>query len=227
MLPDKVFEAIKYADENGIEIPPVVRMRARHVGALKAASDLPSINSQYSNEIVQALTTYFEGGNVTSPRNAFRRAMVDAFGAAFDLGWVDGGQEIPPDADALEWFNARVEQEFGYIEGLFANVKQLRKEEGFDFFAWITQRAEGYIKSVLGVYNAGKMFAQKNKMLTWHLGKTENHCSTCASLDGKRHRASWYVARNYIPRQAGAAMDCGGYNCDCRLEDDKGNEVTL
>lgn len=226
MLPDKVFEAIRYADENEIVIPFDVRLRAIHAGAVKAKS-LTDINAQYNDAIIQALTTYFEGGNVTAPRNLFKRAMVTAFGTAFDLGWLDGGQEETPDADAREWLIARTEQELGYIDGLFANVKQLRKEEGFDFFAWATKRAESYLKSVAGVYNAGVMFAQKNKMLTWRLGATEQHCSTCASLDGQRHRASWYAARNYIPRQAGAALDCGGYNCDCRLEDDKGNEVTI
>lgn len=226
MLPDKVFEAIRYADANEIEIPLDIRARAVHVGAIKA-ENLAAVNAQYNNAIVESLTTYFEGGNVTSPRNAFRRAMVEAFGSAFDLGWVDGGQAMPPDAEALEWFNARVDQELGYIDGLFANVKKLRKEEDFDFFSWVTQRAESYVKSLAGVYNAGKMFAQGSKMLTWRLGQTEQHCSTCASLNGKKHRASWYVARNYIPRQAGAALDCGGYNCDCRLEDDKGNEVTI
>lgn len=227
MLPDKVAEAIQYADNNGIEVPADVRIRARRAGALKAGKTLPEISAQYTNAIIEAIVTYFEGGSVTSPRNAFRRAMVDAFGAAFDLGWVDGGGAMPPDETALEWFNPRVEQEFGYIEGLFANIKQLKKEDGFDYFEWATQRAAGYARSLGGVYNAGKMFAQGSKMLTWHLGETEVHCDTCLKLDGKRHKASWYIARSYIPRQAGASMDCGGYNCDCSLEDDKGNTVTI
>lgn len=227
MLPDSIAEAIQYADGNGIEIPADIRARARRVGALKAGKTLPEISAQYTNAIIEAIVTYFEGGSVTSPRNLFRRAMVVAFGAAFDLGWLDGGGEMPPDETALEWFNPRVNQEFGYIDGLFANIKQLKKEDGFDYYAWATQRAAGYARSLGGVYNAGKMFAQGSKMLTWHLGETEVHCDTCAKLDGQRHRASWYIARNYIPRQSGASMDCGGYNCDCSLKDDKGNSVTI
>lgn len=226
-LRDAVADAISYARQNNVEIDPRLMLAAHNVGALKAAGDINQIMASYHNAISELLITYFEGSTVTAPRNAFKRAIVESLGAAFDLGWVDGGQEMPVDGDALDWFNARIESEFGFIEVLFEQAKQLRKEADFDFLPWVNARADGYSKTALSLYNAARMFASKNQMLTWELGTTEKHCDTCKSLDGKSHRATWYLARNYIPRTPGASMDCGGYNCDCRLKDKKGNEVTI
>lgn len=212
-----------------IDIPADVwrsAVKAR-VFAKAKATDLSSISADYHDAITQALTSYFEGASVTAPRNAFNRAMVEAFGAAFDTGWQDGGGEMPPDEDALAWFNPRVDMEFSNIESLFVQAKELKKDEDADWFAWATARADSYTRSLYSIYNAAIMLAKKNQMLTWHLGATEVHCSTCQGLDGKSHRAKWYIIHDFIPRKPGAAMDCGGYNCDCRLTSSDGKEVTL
>jgi hypothetical protein len=195
--------------------------------AVKAGGDLGAINKAYHDAITAALLTYLEGGSVTGPRNAFRRAMVEALGAAFDMGFSDGGGELPIEGDTLDWFNARIEQEFGFVGALFEQAKQLRKEEDFDALAWASTHADNYTRTVSALYNSGQMHAQKNKMLTWELGNTEKHCSDCAKLNGQSHKASWYLSRNYIPRQPGASMACGGYFCDCRLKDKNGDEVTI
>jgi hypothetical protein len=209
-------------------VPAVKQLLTPATLALAAkAEGIDSLNADYHDAITDALVSYLEGGSVSGPRSRFRRAMVQAFGDAFELGWVDGGAELPFEGEALEWYNARVEQEMGFIDALFQQAKQLRKDKEFDAFAWATARADGYTGTILSIYNAAVLFAKKNQLLTWHLGATETHCSTCASLNNKRHPAYWYIARDYIPRKAGAAMDCQGYNCDCYLTDKNGNEVTI
>jgi len=226
-LLDSLQKAIMYADRLDIWLPVGLRTRARRVGAIKAGGDLPGITSIYNDSIIQAIIAYFDGGSLVSSRNMFKRAMVDAFSEAFDLGWIDGGQKFPLDDDAADWLAVRTEEEFGHIDGLFESAKDLKKDKEFDYFKWAEARAAGYIGTVQGIYNAGRLFAEKNKMLTWHLGETEQHCPECQELDGTKHRASWYLKKNYIPRKPGASMTCGGYNCDCYLTDDKGNEVTI
>jgi hypothetical protein len=225
-LNESITAALKYADENGIEIPIETRLKAHDFGVIKAAGDLVVINAKYHDVITEALTTYFEGGIVTGPRNRFRAATLDAFYDAFYLGWADGGGGTP-DEEGRAWLDARVQQEYGFIETLFVQVKELRKEKDFDFFTWVTARADGYTATIAGVYNAAKMLSAKGGLLTWKLGNTEKHCVTCSALNGQRHRASWYVSRNYIPRQPGASMLCGGYYCDCSLVDGSGNQVTI
>jgi len=222
--------ALSYLDVEMVDVPALLRLKIRRMTAKagQAAGDLSSINAVYHDAITQSLTTFFEGGSVAGPRNVFKRATTIAFGDAFDLGTIDGGGELPFTGEALDWFNARLEQEFANIESLFVQAKELRKEPDSNFFEWVTARADGYTSTVLSVYNAARMFQKGNQLLKWNLGKTETHCDTCLMLaKGKSHRASWYIAHNYIPRQPGASMDCGGYNCDCQLTDMADNEVTI
>jgi hypothetical protein len=202
-------------------------MEARRALAIKAAGDMGTIQATYHDAITEALTSYFEGGSLVGSRNAFRKAAVEALGDAFDTGYQDGGADGPPEGDALDWLNARVDQEFGYIGTLYEQAKQIKKDPEADYFSWVTDRADGYTSTVQALYNAGVLWAKKNQMLTWHLGETEKHCTTCAKLDGKSHRASWYISHDYIPRKPGSAMECHGYNCDCSLTDKNGDEVTI
>jgi hypothetical protein len=221
-LPAEILRSIRYRESNGLPMPHDLKTRA-----FKAVENLAPISAEYHDRITQALISFFDGGNMVSGRNEMKRAISDAFNDAFDLGWVDGGRDFPVDDGANGWMEARKAAEFGFAEELFQQAKELKKEDGFDYFAWATARADAYTSALQAVYNAGVMWAKKNQVLTWRLGATERHCSTCQSLADGKHRASWYIARDYIPRKPGAAMDCGGYNCDCRLEDKDGNEVTL
>jgi hypothetical protein len=207
-------------------VVPHLSHNTRILAGIKASMD--SINKKYHDAITGSLVDYFEGGgSVTAPRSRFQRAMVEAFGAAFDAGYIDGGGELPFDGEALQWFNARVDEEAGHIDSVFQDAKDLRKDKEFDYFTWAIARADMYTSALAAIYNAAVMFADARLMLTWNLGNTEKHCKTCSKLDGQRHKAAWYLSRNYIPRKPGAAMDCSGYNCDCSLTNDKGEEVTI
>ena len=225
---DEIKAAFNYLRKYKMDIPVTIYLKGIKIGAVKAGGNISGISSVYHDAITQSLIDYFEGGgSVSGPRNRFRQACTEAFMDAFNLGWTDGGGEYPIEDDAISWLDARVAQELGNIDVVFENAKQLRKDGEFDFFTWATARADGYTSALLAIYNAAALFVKGNEMLTWQLGNTETHCNTCSKLNGKRHKASWYIANNYIPRQPGAAMDCGGYHCDCSLTDKNGNEVTL
>lgn len=228
-----VTQAFEYCSTHSIPVPLELHARARNAGALKAVGDLAGIQARYHDAVTEALTTYFEGGTVTGPRNAFRIAMTEAFYDAFYLGWQDGGQQPPIDAEALDWLNARITQEGGFIDGLFAQVKELRNETDFDFFAYVTERADGYTRTVTSVYNQALLYARKNQMLTFD-GEDgdENHIcqsinGTCVQLKGKRHRASWWIAHDLIPYPGNPNYDCGAWRCRHYLRDDSGARVTL
>lgn len=230
-LHTSITKAFEYLSNQSVEIPPDLMITARLKGiSLKAGTPeggVPEIKARYNKEIVQALTTYFEGGSTATPKNQFRGAMVEGFNSAFDTGWNDGGGVVPIEADALEWLRTQVNTEIGHIDGVFQQAKELRQEADFDFFPWVTARADSYAATLDSIYNAARMLAKKNQALTWHLGNTEKHCDKCKELNGQTHKALWYLNRDYIPRKPGAAMDCGGYHCDCRLKDKAGNEVTI
>ena len=223
-LTETITEAFKYADENGIEVPLSLHARARNVGAIKAA-DLGGINAAYHDAVTESLTTYFEGGIVTGPRNRFRQATTSAFYDAFYLGWAETG-EGTPDTDALAWLDARIAQEFGFIDMLFNQVKELRKEKDFDFFAWVTDRADGYVRTVREIYNMAVARSSKDVMVTFS-GKDGKHpCPDCQRYRGQRHRLSWFISRNAVP-PFGTGLECHkGGRCHHVLVTDDGRQVT-
>lgn len=228
-LRTSITAAFQYLDGRGIPIPPDILLTARRKGLAfkKGEGDLSAVNAKYHDVITKALTDYFEGGNINTARNAFRRAVTESFGSAFDLGWVDGGQELPFTGEALEWFNARVEQEFGYGSMLFQEAKEIRREKDFDYFSWVTFHADNYTRTLREIYNAARLRAMEDIYVTFAGDDGEESCATCQRLKGKRHKISWFVKRNYIP-PFGTGLICHpGRNCQHGLMDDKGNWVTV
>lgn len=227
-----VARALKWCADNKVRLPKdlLQSLEAKGIAipiALKAG-DISDINAEYHDQITDILTGYFEeGGTIATPKGQFKEAMVEAFGAAFDSGWVDGGQDLPDDDEALEWFNARVEQEFGFIDMLFQEAKELRKEEDFDYFTWITSRADGYTRTLTEIYNAAMLRASEDRMVTFDGDDGDESCNTCQSLKGKRHKISWFVKRNYVP-PFGTGLECHkGGHCQHGLFDDQGNQITI
>ena len=228
-FPAAVTDAIAYVSAQDVEVPPDVWVLAVQAGALKATGDLAAINAQYHDAVTESLITYLEGGSLAKSKNSFKRAMIEAFGGAWDAGW-DGN---PPTGEALEWLNARTQQELAFIDGLYVQAKELRKDPEADTFAWATARADGYTGTVDNIYNHARIRALGNKMLTFdgEDGSPDNICQstngTCVRLKGKRHRASWWIAHDLVPYRGNPNYDCGAWECRHYLKDDKGERYTF
>lgn len=181
-----------------------------------------SVEAEYQQKIYNILTSYADSKrSIVAFRNQFKRAVNDAFTFAAYAGWADGGGDgpIPPELQA--WLNDRIASELVYVDGVFVKIKALRAtgdKEALEQFA--QARAEGYASSLLAVYAMGKAWAMKDQMGTWVLGPTE-HCATCAGLSGKRHRLSWFISRDMIPKSS--LLDCRGFNCMCSIVNDAGD----
>ena len=228
-------KALQYLSDNGIPLPAELHLQLETKGYLKSfkrnsskqAESIEEANATYHDVITESLISYFEGGSVGSSRNDFKQAVITAFSDTFDLGWIDGGQELPLEEDELSWLEARINQEFGFIDMLFQEAKELRKEEDFDYFEWVTQRADSYTRMLAEVYNQAKLRAMDDKMVTFDGDDGEESCETCQSLKGKRHKISWFVKRNYVPPY-GIGLQCArGGHCQHHLYDDEGNEITI
>ncbi len=133
-------------------------------------------------------------------------------------------------ADELEqedesWLSSKQKEQLGFLPDTFEWIKQARADESITEDA-ITDKVERWAQTLDSIYSEALLRGKKNQLLEWRYGDTD-HCETCASLNGQRHKASWYLARDYIPGKPGAAMDCGGYRCACVLLDRDGNEVTI
>jgi hypothetical protein len=51
----------------------------------------------------------------------------------------------------------------------------------------------------------------------WTYGDTLEHCSDCSKVAGRVHRRSIWQKYGWVP--GSRALACGGWRCDCRLED--------
>ncbi len=178
-------------------------------------------------DLVNRLADAFQSAVSTNGRaagNAAKRALAEDIPAAFGRGYSDaGGGELEDDDNA--WVTAKQAEQIDYMADALASLRGLGDSITEDA---INARVELWAGMLDGVYVEGKLRGARNKMLTWRLGETEVHCDTCAKLDGQRHSAKWWAAHDYIPREPGSdTLDCKGYNCDCRLEDDDGNEFTV
>ena len=198
------------------------------MGAIKAAAGYDGIQAIFRAAVYDVVEGYLSSTQYApGPRLSMSTALSQAYLETLDAAYQDGGGELPVDADTAAWARGVIDAQFGFIDELFENMRQLRKEGETDPAAYANARADAYASALDGFYTEAKMYGSKNVMLTWRLGATEKHCKTCASLDGQSHKISWYIDRDYIPRKPAAGMECGGWNCDCTLTDKNGNDYTV
>ena len=185
---------------------------------------LEDIQAEYQNRLYVIMQDYLQGSEpITSYRNEFNRTVNDAFTMAFVAGWADAGASALTD-EAQSWLNGRIDQEVGFVESLFPQLKALRDDDEIpedDKLDAAHAHAEGYTNTLMGVYAQGKMMGEPERDGEWEYGDTD-HCDTCADLNGQTHPLSWYLSNGYIPQQAGSdTLDCHGYNCQCRIKNPK------
>lgn len=138
--------------------------------------------------------------------------------AAYYEGLKEAG--IDPedfDADMAQEADSLVFEQSAHVDGFIAAIEDAKADK--DKRTGVEQRAELWCNSVEAAGNAGLNRGRATEIVVWKLGETEEHCSTCAWLDGQRHRRKWFTDKGYIPRQPGSQMlECGGWRCDCSLE---------
>ncbi len=59
--------------------------------------------------------------------------------------------------------------------------------------------------------------AASDRKAVWVYGDTIDHCGDCSRVEGRVHRRSIWQKYGWFP--GSAALECGGWRCDCRLED--------
>ena len=195
--------------------------------------DYAPIRQAYKLEVGAAINEYLYTDNVriTRFRNTFKKAILRAFYPAFEQGLVDGGGEAPAQGEDLEWINSRVDQEFSFVDGLFMQLRDLKKqaeEEGRGILEGVADaKSEGYARTLDGVYNQGKVRGAGNKMLTFGGSDGAESCKTCQRLKTQRHRASWWKKHGLIIERGNDNYDCGCWQCEHFLFDDQGHVYTF
>ena len=132
------------------------------------------------------------------------------------------------DADKKK-INDWIAQQLEHVNAFAADVYAVRNEYANDpakqAAAFERAKLWAAAEDTLGALGRASVGGPR-QMVTWRLGQTEQHCETCADLNGQRHRLDWFTERGYIPRENGSAtLACGGWRCDCALFGDDGEQV--
>lgn len=151
--------------------------------------------------------------------------FVDALGAliarqitlAYREAWNDeGGGQFPDYLTAAS--EAAILAQFDFVDQFARDIVDARidKTPIDGLLARVPLWANRYNEA----YNDAVMLITKEAggNLEWVLGETEQHCSTCANLNGIVARASEWEALNVKPQNSpNDKIECGGWRCDCTL----------
>lgn len=198
-----------------------------------AIGDYAPIRATYKYSIASTIQEYLYSENVkvTRFKSQFKRAISESFYPAFDQGYVDGGSELPIEPDDTDYVNSRVDGEYGFVDTLFQQLRDLKKqvaEEGTGILQGVAEsRAEGYARTLDGIYSQGKVRGGKNKMLTFGGTDGKESCKTCQKLKSQRHKASWWKNHGLILYRGNDRYECGVYECQHYLYDDEGHVYTF
>jgi hypothetical protein len=164
----------------------------------------------------------FDGGKDSSMVSTFARSIDVELTKAWNEGADDMG--VAPDEmskDDMKVLNAIISNENDFILKMVYDINTAH-DDGMDkeqFDRQFGARCDLWANRYNETVNRARMnFGQKAR-LVWTLGKTEEHCETCAKLNGiVAFGYEWDEARFMPQMPPNKNLDCGGWNCDCSLK---------
>ena len=80
-------------------------------------------------------------------------------------------------------------------------------------------RVELWVNRYPEVVSLSKITTKPEDRFMWKLGATEQHCETCARLNGTVATGAQWAESGYHPQDPpNDKLSCGGWKCDCRFE---------
>lgn len=136
--------------------------------------------------------------------------------------WYEGAAQcgiLPEELtiDEIKMMRFRISEQMNHLNS-FAEAIESGSKENKGKLTPLMQRAQLWVNRFNSVVNEARVMACKDQKLKWVLGATEKHCRTCAALNGKVKRASFWKKLGVRPQNAPNPMlECEGWLCDCSL----------
>lgn len=148
------------------------------------------------------------------------RSLVRKWGArAYLDGLADGGldPDDPLTADDTATINRLSAEQSEYVTAL---GDKLFSDQGVTDGQAEHKPEMWFNKSLMPFYNAGRLSADQNGMYGWAMGDTEDHCASCLTADGQKHRLKEWFESGVVPQSD--QLECHGFECKCQLYRTKG-----
>lgn len=149
--------------------------------------------------------------------------IADQMGKA----WREGARavEVEPSEftdEDIEELDKIIRSEYEYVLALGSDILTLRLMGGMleDYRNKFASRIEVWAHRYTDVVNQAKVWFGKRKKvkLKWQFGATEEHCATCAALNGiVAYAEDWEQSMVHPQNPPNQALECGGWRCDCAL----------
>lgn len=195
------------------KLPPLVAksMPAAHALRLKVWSVTRAQFIADVSDLLRGRTA----GEITGRRfGVVLRAILNRLGTqAFRDGLQDGGvaDTSELDGDDMRAIQDWLGEQSPFVSGLATEIRTRGLSE-----ADLAIRADLWAnKSLRRAYQLGLKSAAANGAFRWELGATEEHCTDCLRLNGQVHRLRNWERRGWVP--GATKLQCGGYQCDCKL----------
>jgi hypothetical protein len=173
-------------------------------------------SESYAAAIDAAARRFWKDG--TPMRMQLRPTIRDGLRDAFILGADDIGI-AEEDLIAPDWkdLDAIVTEEQSHLADLDKFMETLARDRTAKL-SDADSRLNMWKNTFEDVRSQAKVILGKDEKLEWVYGDTE-HCDSCMKLNGIVKRASFWRSHDLLPRNPpNPKIDCGGWNCQCRLE---------
>lgn len=146
--------------------------------------------------------------------------MTDAIYIGYEEAWVEGEQSVGilPEERTIEEtvkLQGLITDDVGRVMSMGDWIVEHDKANGGTFEA-VLSRVELWTNRYNSVKHIAQVTAGADRKMRWRVGPTE-HCQDCADYNGRVYRAS--VWSNYQALPQSRNLECGGWRCQCRLED--------
>jgi hypothetical protein len=177
---------------------------------------------RYRARLWAAAERLFNGGRDA----AFMATFIRSIDQQLTQAWMEGAASVnvqqdemtPDDFGILE---AIINNETEFINGI-ADAIQSTKDEGItkeQFDKRFGSRVDTWANRYNETVNRARVQVASKKRFKWVLGKTEEHCDTCARLNGIiAFGYEWESAKVHPQMPPNEVLACGGWKCDCGLE---------
>ena len=176
---------------------------------------IDSVRADFEDRLTPVIDS-MRDGSLDNRRRAGNiiRQLIRQFGSrAYRQGLEDAGVDDPPDEDEQKEIDRLLAESSGYVSNF---TDALINGTGLTDGQANGRAAMWFNGSVTPLYSAGLLAGNKNQMMEFELGPTEEHCEDCPRLNKQRHRFKDIVKRNLDVPKVGQATECEGWQCECK-----------
>jgi len=153
----------------------------------------------------------------------FYEAMSDSIANGLTAAWNEGLESVKATEEDVTPEEKRVllntiANEIAAIDG-FADFIEEHSKKNKGLLQDCFDRLELWFTRYDQVYDLGALAGGKSTdNYRWEFGDTIEHCDTCSALDGVIASKKDWDASGLRPRNPpNERLECGGWQCDCRL----------